>query len=46
MGMNKNQKRNIKMMAALIALFIIGIAIRWEYISKEITEAIDALFNR
>lgn len=44
--MDKNQKRNIRMMAALIALFAIGIAMRWDFITKEITEAIDVMFNR
>lgn len=44
--MEKHQKRNIRMMAALIALFAIGIAIRWDFITNEIKETIEIMFNR
>ncbi len=44
--MNKYQKRNVVAMGILILLFIIGIIIRWDFVSSEVTSSIDALFNR
>ena len=41
----KNSKRNIYMMFVIIGLFIIGIILRWDYVSSEISESVKSRFN-
>ncbi len=41
----KNRKLNIKISIILIVLFLIGIIIRWDYITKEIKGSIDRYIN-
>lgn len=51
--MDKDQKNispqsrlMIRIMIALIVMFIIGIIIRWEFVAKEVTDAVNNLFFR
>lgn len=37
---------NEKMMYAILAMLVIGIATRWEYVMNDISEAFTSLFNR
>ena len=41
----KKQNTNVKLMIILIILFVIGIIIRWDYISGEITDSFTGLFE-
>lgn len=36
----RNSKRNVYSMIIIIVLFIIGIIIRWDYVSSEISESV------
>lgn len=41
----KHRKRTLIIMIILIALFVIGIIVRWDYISGEITESVQHMFK-
>ena len=41
----KSSKRNVKMIIIIMVLFIIGIIIRWDYVSTEISEGWKRGFN-
>lgn len=43
---DNNRKRTIIIMVALMAMFVVGIIIRWDYISGEITASWQNLFSR
>ncbi len=41
----KARKNNIKMLTILIVAFLIGILVRWDYISSEVSTTVSGYFD-